>query len=208
MTIENLLNKIIASYKKKKLSFKMVPDSKLQDEVETSENHDDFLKFDNIESQSMYAQNSQNHKSKGQNYPYKSDAFKYEEISSTEALSGSYNPIVEMEDSFVSDINIVDWRAYKRKKISIPVDFTTSADKLYKENTRDIGPGGLFIETQKYNKLVKNQKVTMVFKIMEEGRPFKLTGKVVRVQPEGIAVQFHNISPFYYAAIEEALNIK
>ncbi|MBF0228657.1 MAG: PilZ domain-containing protein [Desulfamplus sp.] len=203
MAIENLLNKIIASYKKKKLSFKMMPNLTPQEQGKPSKNYDNSSQVDDVVSQSIYSQQSKGYKSKGQNYTCKSDTFNSEAISSAETLSDSYNPIMEIEDA---DINIIDWRTHKRKDISIPIDFTTSSDKLYKEKTRDISSDGLFIETQRYNNLVRNQKIVMVFTIIEGRKPFKLTGKVVRVQPEGIAVQFHNISPFDYAAIEESLN--
>ncbi|MBF0375947.1 MAG: PilZ domain-containing protein [Desulfamplus sp.] len=204
MAIENILNKIIASYKKKKLSFKMVSDLTQLEEGEAVQSHNSSLQVDDVVSESIYSQNSKIYKPKSQNYPCKSDKFKFEDSSvSAEILSDSYNPIMEIEDA---DINIIDWRAHKRKDISIPIDFTTSSDKLYKEKTKNIGPGGLFIETQRYNKLVRNQKIVMVFTIIEGRKPFKLIGKVVRVQPEGIAVRFDNISPFDSASIEEALN--
>lgn len=128
----------------------------------------------------------------------------FQHLNSQGQQSDSFTPIATREEHTVSDVNMIEWRSYERKDISIPIDFT-SLDRLYKEMTKDISAGGLFIETQKYNKLTKNQKVLMVFTIGENKKPFKLTGKVIRVQPDGIAVQFHNPSPYDCAAIEEAI---
>jgi Tfp pilus assembly protein PilZ len=180
MSIENLLNKIIVNYKKKNLSLKITPAWTLQ---EASCSHG---KIDNVESPPVYSQHFQHLNSKVQQ-------------------SDSFTPIAMREEHYVSDVNMIEWRSYERKDISIPIDFT-SLDRLYKEMTKDISAGGLFIETQKYNKLTKNQKVLMVFTIGEGKKTFKLTGKVIRVDSKGIAVQFHNISPFDCAAIEESLS--
>ena len=181
MSIEDLLTKIIVninklSVEKKMLLFKITQDWIAQE----------ASSIDAVECSTVYSQHLQHLNYQGQQ-------------------SESFTPIATKEELFVSDVNIIEGRAYERKDISIPIDFTSS-DRLYKEMTKDMSAGGLFIETTKYNKLTKNQKVLMVFTILEGKKPFKLTGKVIRVSPGGIAVQFHNISPFDCAAIEESLS--
>ncbi|MGD9730960.1 MAG: PilZ domain-containing protein [Desulfamplus sp.] len=113
----------------------------------------------------------------------------------------SDKPIYTKDDVVV---NIIEERAYERKDLSIPIDFV-SAGQLYKEVTKDLSAGGLFIKTKKHTKFKKNQKVSMVFELSPNKKPFKLTGKIIRIESEGIAVQFHNISPFECVAIEEEL---
>lgn len=102
-------------------------------------------------------------------------------------------------------VNVIEERAYERKDLSIPIDFV-SAGQLYKEVTKDLSAGGLFIKTKKHTKFKKNQKISMVFELSQDKKPFKLTGKIIRIDAEGIAVQFHNISPFESVAIEEEIS--
>jgi len=71
--------------------------------------------------------------------------------------------------------------------------------------TKDISAGGMFIKTKKHSRFKKNQQISMVFMLSDNSKPFKLTGKIIRLESEGIAVQFHNISPFESVAIEENL---
>ncbi|MBF0259229.1 MAG: PilZ domain-containing protein [Desulfamplus sp.] len=128
----------------------------------------------------------------------KSDSAEPPQIFSTEPL-----PITPSKEDLV--VNIIEERAYERKNVSIPIEFVSSG-QLHKEITKDLSAGGLFIKTKKHNKFKKNQKISMVFVISEDRKPFKLTGKVIRVESEGIAVQFHNVSPFECVAIEEELS--
>ncbi|MBF0572884.1 MAG: PilZ domain-containing protein, partial [Desulfamplus sp.] len=134
---------------------------------------------------------------------------------SDEPVEIEFAPLASSEDSSISDktvsnkedvvVNIIEERAYERKELTIPIDFV-SAGQLYKEVTKDLSAGGMFIKTKKHTKFKKNQKISMVFELSQDKKPFKLTGKVIRVESEGIAVQFHNISPFECVAIEEELN--
>ncbi|MBF0467630.1 MAG: PilZ domain-containing protein [Desulfamplus sp.] len=127
-----------------------------------------------------------------------SDSVEPQPFFSTEPL-----PVVSNKEDLV--VNIIEERAYERKNLSIPIEFVSSG-QLHKEITKDLSAGGLFIKTKKHNKFKKNQKISMVFVISEDRKPFKLTGKVIRVESEGIAVQFHNVSPFECVAIEEELS--
>lgn len=198
MSIENLLNKIILNYKKKKLSLTITPDLILQD---ASGNHE-ISSIDSVESHSSVNSLHPHPLNSQDQIPYDSSgSIKHQIIQSPKISSDPFAQISTKE----ADINIIEWRSYRRKNISIPIDFT-SVNRLYKEMTKNISASGLFIQTQKYNKLARNQTIMMVFKIIENQKPFKLTGKVIRVEPEGIAVQFHNISDFDCAAMEEALS--
>lgn len=197
MSIENLLNKIILNYKKKKLSLTITPDLTSQDSADSHE----ISSVDSEESPSVNSLHPHPLNSKDQ-IPYDSSGpIKHQIIQSPKISSDPFAQISTKE----ADINIIEWRSYRRKDISIPIDFT-SVNRLYKEITKNISASGLFIQTQKYNKFTRNQTIMMVFKIIENQKPFKLKGKVIRVEPEGIAVQFHNISDFDCAAMEEALS--
>ncbi|MBF0210315.1 MAG: PilZ domain-containing protein [Desulfamplus sp.] len=118
----------------------------------------------------------------------------FEPLASPEAISN-------VDNVFVS---IVETRAYERKNFTVPVDFVSSG-QLYKEVTKDISAGGLFIKTKKCDRFKKNQKISMVFMLADDKKPFKVTGKIVRIDSDGIGVQFHNLSPFESVAIEEEI---
>lgn len=103
------------------------------------------------------------------------------------------------------EITLFEERAYERKRLMVPIEFV-GGGTLFKEVTKDVGPGGVFIKTSKKDKFEIGQKVSMVFLLNDDNKPFKLSGTIVRIQDDGIAVQFKNISAFECIAIEEELN--
>ncbi|MBF0378978.1 MAG: PilZ domain-containing protein [Desulfamplus sp.] len=207
MPIENLLTKIIVNtnklpYEKQKELLKITQDwieqaaSGKQDSSTTSANK-------SVLSDPVQPQKAQHSESDINAPPDEHIAIEFDEpIVSSEEPSISDKPVSNKEDVVV---NIIEERAYERKELTIPIDFV-SAGQLYKEVTKDLSAGGMFIKTKKHTKFKKNQKISMVFELSQDKKPFKLTGKVIRVESEGIAVQFHNISPFECVAIEEELN--
>ena len=86
-------------------------------------------------------------------------------------------------------------REYPRLACYIIVDFATS-DKAYRSCIRDISAGGVFIESTDSFKV--GQEIALCFTISEseEKLPFKTKGKVTRLYPDGIGVQYVDISQY------------
>lgn len=203
MPIENLLTKIIVNtnrlpYEKQKQLLQITQEwlaqaasgNQNRSPIDISENLPENLPPPTPVSQANIDQESS------------TDAVEFQHTPSSEPVAEVFTP-VSTKDELV--VNIIEERAYERKNLSIPIDFVSSG-QLYKEITKDLSAGGLFIKTKKLNKFKKNQKISMVFMLSEDKKPFKLTGKVIRVESEGLAVQFHNLSPFECVAIEEELS--
>jgi len=206
MPIENLLTKIIVNtnrlpYEKQKQLLAITQEWLSQ----AASRSKDLSSIETAVSHPGYSQQSKTEVSLPDSPPLSDDiepGFTSQPIIASEPLSTVFTPISTKEELVV---NIIEERAHERKNLSIPIDFVSSG-QLYKEVTKDLSAGGLFIKTKKLNKFKKNQKISMVFMLAEDKKPFKLTGKVIRVESEGLAVQFHNISPFECVAIEEELS--
>jgi Tfp pilus assembly protein PilZ len=86
-------------------------------------------------------------------------------------------------------------REYPRLSCYIQVDFA-SGGKAYRSCIRDISASGVFIETGDMFK--PGQDVALCFTLTEsdEMLPFKLKGKVTRLYPDGIGVQYVNMSRY------------
>ncbi len=86
-------------------------------------------------------------------------------------------------------------REYPRIACYLIVDFA-SGGKAYQSCIRDISAGGVFIET--LDNFQTGQEVALCFTIGEsdEMLPFKVLGKVTRIYPDGIGVQYENMSNY------------
>jgi Tfp pilus assembly protein PilZ len=86
-------------------------------------------------------------------------------------------------------------REYPRLPCYIQVDFATSG-KAYRSCIRDISAGGVFIETG--DSFKPGQDIALCFALAEsdEMLAFKLKGKVARIYPDGIGVQYVDMSNY------------
>jgi Tfp pilus assembly protein PilZ len=86
-------------------------------------------------------------------------------------------------------------REFPRLPCYIQVDFATSG-KAYRSCIRDISAGGVFIETG--DSFKPGQDIALCFTLAEsdEMLAFKLKGKVVRIYPDGIGVQYVDMSNY------------
>lgn len=83
-------------------------------------------------------------------------------------------------------------RKHSRKRTFIQVD--CSGEKCaFTDFIQNISAGGLYIETQM--PLLVDQELSMTFSSRGSKDPVKITGKVVRVDPKGIGVQFDELVP-------------
>ena len=78
-------------------------------------------------------------------------------------------------------------RGYLRKSLKLPVTYAIG-ENTYRDSTKDISLGGVFIFTRRYFQI--GQQIRMVFRNKDNNNPVKIFGKVARVTPEGIGVKF------------------
>lgn len=86
-------------------------------------------------------------------------------------------------------------REYPRLSCYLQVDFAAGG-KAYRSCIRDISASGVFIETA--DSFKPGQDIALCFSLAEsdEMLAFKLKGKVMRVYPDGIGVQYVNMSQY------------
>jgi Tfp pilus assembly protein PilZ len=86
-------------------------------------------------------------------------------------------------------------REYPRLPCYIQVDFATSG-KAYRSCIRDISASGVFIETG--DSFKPGQDIALCFSFPESNEmlAFKLKGKVMRIYPDGVGVQYVNMSRY------------
>lgn len=82
-----------------------------------------------------------------------------------------------------------EMREHPRKTSLIAVDCKTH-DVCFTNFINDISNGGVFIETNAH--FYEGQQLKMNFSLAEADKPIKVNGKVVRVNAQGIGVQFIN----------------
>ena len=77
-------------------------------------------------------------------------------------------------------------RRHSRMPCSAPIEYATQ-DRTFRNLSRDISIGGLFVET--WDSFSVGEKITVTLPI-EKQKPVKLKGKVVRVERQGIGIAF------------------
>ncbi len=93
-------------------------------------------------------------------------------------------------------------REYSRKETKIEITVVVG-DKAIQGDALDISGSGMFIRTRE--KIRRNSPITVIFSLPVQDRPFKLQGKVVRTDPNGIAIQFGNVSPYFQKVLDTAV---
>lgn len=82
-------------------------------------------------------------------------------------------------------------RKHPRQKLTLPVDLEMNSH-TFKETTRDISKGGLYIETQ--TSFSANQEVTLTLQLPHKSEPIAVVGEIVRATSRGIAIRFKRYS--------------
>jgi Tfp pilus assembly protein PilZ len=78
-------------------------------------------------------------------------------------------------------------RKYFRKPLSMPITYA-SESRSYRNFIKDISLGGVFILTR--TRFAVGQEVGVDLNNAVNGNPLKILGKVTRITPEGIGVEF------------------
>lgn len=96
-------------------------------------------------------------------------------------------------------------RKYPRLECYLVVDFAAGG-KAFRSCIRDISAGGVFIETT--DKFNEDQDIALCFTLGESSEmlPFKVKGKVKRLYPDGIGVQYVNMSGYQKDIINALIN--
>jgi len=81
----------------------------------------------------------------------------------------------------------IEKRELPRRSSALVVTYT-DACRRYEDLARDISAGGLFIETRE--RFVVGDQIGIAFRLPDVSAPIRLSGKIVRISPTGIGVQF------------------
>jgi Tfp pilus assembly protein PilZ len=82
-------------------------------------------------------------------------------------------------------------RSHFRKSLLLPIAYA-SERQVYRNFTKDISLGGVFISTHVPFKV--GQQLRLVFNSADKTGPVGILGKVARLSPEGIGVKFISIN--------------
>ena len=97
----------------------------------------------------------------------------------------------KFDDEQQSKLN--DKREHFRTPICSLYAFCENSHCKLRDFTKDVSAGGIFIETK--TKLSFDDALLMTFLHKSLETPVKATGKVVRVEPEGVGIRFINPIP-------------
>ncbi len=93
-------------------------------------------------------------------------------------------------------------REFKRLRTRIPIDVVVD-DRYMQAGSEDISAGGVFINVS--GRFEVDADARLVFSFPGQDRPFKLKGRIVRVEEEGIAIEFDKISPYFKNILDEVI---
>lgn len=96
-------------------------------------------------------------------------------------------------------------REYPRLDCYLLVDFAAKG-RAYRSCIRDISANGVFIETS--DVFEPDQAVALCFTLSEpkESLSFKVKGRVAQIYPDGIGVQYENITHYQREIIDTLIN--
>lgn len=93
-------------------------------------------------------------------------------------------------------------REHQRLKSRVDIDVVVG-DRIIQTDARDISASGIFINTS--GKFETNKSVRVVFSVPGFDKPFKLQGMIVRVEKNGLAIKFENITPYFKKILDDVI---
>jgi len=93
-------------------------------------------------------------------------------------------------------------RKYPRKPCSIETDYTIQ-NRAYKDFIENISAGGVYIKTKQTQSI--GQEATMTFILPGYFKPITVTGKIVRVSAQGVAVKFYRELQEHFIELENKI---
>jgi len=100
-------------------------------------------------------------------------------------------------------LSAVDDRVYNRYPLRIEVSYETAGD-FFTEYSQDLGFGGVFIKTERPTEAL-HESVSLQLKVVPLDIGCSLTGTIVRVAPDGMAIQFDPNQPQLAATLKKIL---
>jgi len=93
-------------------------------------------------------------------------------------------------------------RDYQRLEKKTDIDVVVG-DRVIQTDIKDISASGIYINTS--GKFETNKSVRVVFSVPGIDRPFKLKGMIVRVEQDGLAIKFKNITPYFKNLLDDVI---
>lgn len=93
-------------------------------------------------------------------------------------------------------------REFKRLETNAEMDVVIE-DRYFRTQAKDISAGGVFINASGTFEL--ETAVRVVFSFPGQDKPFKLSGKIVRIEKSGIGIEFEKISPYFKKILDDAI---
>lgn len=91
-------------------------------------------------------------------------------------------------------------RKNTRKNCMLNIDYS-NGKQIFNSFSRDISPGGMFIET--FESHMPGSEVIMAFSFPKAEEPFKLGGKVIYSTAKGIGLKFNKITQYQAERIKD-----
>ena len=93
-------------------------------------------------------------------------------------------------------------REYQRLETRADIDVLVG-DRIIQTDAKDISASGIYINTS--GKFETDRSVRVVFSVPGYDKPFKLQGKIVRVEQNGMAIKFENITPYFKEILDDVI---
>ena len=98
----------------------------------------------------------------------------------------------------------LDYREDSRIPCFLPVDYSTQ-DRVYQDFIHNLSNGGVFIETAASLRI--GQPLSMIFNVPTLNKAFKIAGRIVRTEADGVGVKFDKkLTPYQKELIHKAVN--
>ena len=94
---------------------------------------------------------------------------------------------------------VVERRRAPRAPVTVSIHYAT-VDALFSEFTRNVNEGGVFIETDE--PLEMDQSVVVQFTLPGTDAPVQARGRVVRLEPSGMGIEFEKLDGSAREAID------
>jgi PilZ domain len=93
-------------------------------------------------------------------------------------------------------------REYQRLKTRANIDMAVGK-RVIQMDASDISASGIFINTS--GEFENKKTIRLVFSVPGVDKSFKLQGVIVRVEENGIAVKFENITPYFKKILDSVI---
>ena len=93
-------------------------------------------------------------------------------------------------------------RTFQRADKTVEIDVLVG-EQLIQTVLKNISASGVFFKNSR--QVDVDQDVRVVFAMPGVDKPFKLEGKIVRVEPDGLAVEFKEMTPYLMQILDEAV---